>query len=114
MFYSFVQTHLLPHLQPYNGINPHSIVVLDNYCSIHHIAEVVKSITDVGAHVLFLPPYSPDLNPIEKLFSKVKTMLRSAEDILHVADLEILLLHSFASVTEEDCQAWIDHSGIYT
>lgn len=112
VFYRFIQTHLLPHLLPYNGINPHSVVVLDN-CSIHHITEVVKSIQDVGAHVLFLPPYSPDLNPIEELFSKVKTMLRSAEDALAVADLETLLLHSFTSVTEEDCQSWIDHSGIY-
>ena len=69
VFYNFVRTHLLPHLLPYNGINPHSVVVLDN-CSIHHVTEVVKSIQDVGAHVLFLPPYSPDLNPIEELFSK--------------------------------------------
>ena len=66
------------------------------------------------AHILFLPPYSPDLNPIEELFSKVKIILRSAEDLLHVADLETLLLHSFTSVTEEDYQAWIGHSGVYT
>ena len=39
-FYNFVQTHLLPHLMPYNGINPHSVVVLDN-CSIHHVVEVI-------------------------------------------------------------------------
>ena len=66
VFYQFVQTHLLPHLMPYNGINPHSVVVLDN-CSIHNVAEVVASSHDVGALVLFLPPYSPDLNPIEEL-----------------------------------------------
>ena len=113
VFYSFVQTHLLPHLMPYNGTNPHSVVVLDN-CSIHHVAEVVKSINDVGAHVLFLPPYSPDLNPIEELFSKVKTTLKSAEDIVHTSDLETLLLYSFTSVTEEDCMGWINHSQIYT
>ena len=111
VFYSFVQTHLLPHLMPYNGTNPHSVVVLDN-CSIHHVAEVVKSINDVGAHVLFLPPYSPDLNPIEELFSKVITTLKSAEDIVHTSDLETLLLYSFTSVTEEDCMGWINHSQI--
>ena len=66
VFYQFVQTHLLPHLMPYNGINPHSVVVLHNR-SIHNVAEVVASIHDVGALVLFLPPYSPDLNPIEEL-----------------------------------------------
>ena len=69
VFYNFVQTHLLPHLVPYNGINPHSVVILDN-CSIHHIAEVERSISDVGALTLFLLLYSPDLNPIEELFSK--------------------------------------------
>ena len=79
---------------PYNGTNPHSVVVLDN-CSIHHIAEVVTSINDVGAHVLFLPPYSPyspDLNPIEELFSKVTTTLKSAEDIAHTSGLETLIV----------------------
>ena len=42
-FYDFVQTHLLPILQPYNGSNPHSVVIMDN-CSIHHVPEVVKSL----------------------------------------------------------------------
>lgn len=114
VFYNFVQTHLLPHLMPYNGINPHSVVVLDN-CSIHHIAEVERSISEIGALALFLPPYSPDLNPIEELFSKVKTTLKSAEtDMVHVTDLQTLLLASFTQVMEEDCEGWIEHSGIYT
>lgn len=78
LFYNFVQTHLLLNLMPYNGVNPHSLVVLDN-CVIHHITEVIASIEDIGALVLFLPPYSPDLNPIEELFSKLKTTLKSAE-----------------------------------
>ena len=62
VFYNFVHTHLLP----YNGINPHSVVILDN-CSIHHISQVKRSISNVGALAIFLPPYSPDLNPIEEL-----------------------------------------------
>ena len=114
VFYNFVQTHLLPHLMPYNGTNPHSVVVLDN-CSQHHIAEEKHSISEVGALALFLPPYSPDLNPIEELFSKVKTTLRSVEaDMVHITDLQTLLLASFIQVTEEDCQGWIEHSEIYT
>ena len=113
-FYNFVQTHLLPHLMPYNGINPHSVVVSDN-CSIHHVAEVIASIEDVGALVLFLPPYSPDLNPIEELFSKVKTTLKSFEfEMAHITDLQTLLLSSFTSVTVEDCNGWIAHCDIYT
>ena len=67
----FVQTHLLPHLMPFDGRNPHSVVVMDN-CSIHHVQEVVTSILDVGALVHFLASYSPDFNPIEELFAKVK------------------------------------------
>ena len=46
-FYTFVHNNLLQHLIPYNGINPHSVVIMDN-CSIHHIPEVVKAIQDVG------------------------------------------------------------------
>ena len=53
---------------PFDGHNPHSVVILDN-CSIHHIPEIVHMIQEVGALVHFLPPYSPDLNPIEEAFS---------------------------------------------
>ena len=70
-FYDFVQEYLLPLLQPFNGINTHSVVVMDN-CSIHHISEAVKMIEEVGAIVHFLPSYSPDLNPIEEAFSRLK------------------------------------------
>ena len=79
-FYFFVQTHLLPHLQPFNCVNPHSVVILDN-ASVHHVPEVVQSIEEIGALVLFLPPYSPDYNPIEEAFSKVKTTLRSYDSM---------------------------------
>ena len=74
-FYSFVQTHLIPQLMPYNGTNLHSVVIMDNF-SIHHVPEVVKSIQDVGALIQFLPLYSPDFNPIEETFSKVKQSMK--------------------------------------
>jgi len=54
-FYDFIQENLLPHLMPFNGENPHSVVIMDN-CSIHHIDEIVSMIQDVGAIVHFLPP----------------------------------------------------------
>ena len=112
-FYDFVQAHLLPILQPYNGSNPHSVVIMDN-CSIHHVPEVVKSITDVGALVHFLPPYSPDLAPIEETFSKVKTTLKSIESgMIHITDIETLVLLSFTEVTPEDCKGWIYSTGVY-
>jgi transposase len=52
-------------------------VILDNLSS-HKVAGVAEAITAIGAIVLFLPPYSPDLNPKEKLFAKLKARLRKA------------------------------------
>ena len=74
MFYHFVQSSLLSQVMPFNGTNPNSVVIMDN-CSIHHLHDVIKVIHSVGALVLFLPPYSPDLMPIEGCFSKVKHFL---------------------------------------
>ena len=111
IFYDFVQTHLLPILQPYNGSNSHSVVIMDN-CSIHHVPEVVRSITDIGALVHFLPPYSPDLAPIEETFSKVKLTLKSMESrMMHITDIETLVLPSFTEVSAEDCKGWIYSTG---
>lgn len=113
IFYSFVELHLLPHLMPFNGINPHSVVILDN-CSIHHTPFITRMIEDAGSLVHFLPPYSPDFNPIEEAFSKVKTNLRTvASDMGDIDDVECLLLGSFATITPKDCEGWISHSGIY-
>ena len=61
---------------PFNGTNPHSVVVVDN-CSIHHCDEVLTTLRDIGVIVHFLRPYSPDFNPIEEVFSEVKTQLRA-------------------------------------
>ena len=110
-FYKFIQTHLLPHLMPFNGSNPHSVVVMDN-CAIHHVDSIVSSINDVGAIVHFLPPYSPDYQPIEETFSKVKSYSKHGSDS-NIIDIETELLASFTNVTQEDCQGWICHSGIY-
>ena len=56
-FYDFLQTHVLPHLMPFNGQNPHSVVVMDN-CSIHHLEGIATMIQEVGCLVHYLPPYS--------------------------------------------------------
>lgn len=77
-FYHFVCTSLLPHLLPFNGTNKNSIVIMDN-CSIHHAHEVEQVISDAGSVSHYLPPHSPDFNPIELAFSKVKYMMRSLE-----------------------------------
>ena len=72
----------------------------------------MESIQDVGALVHFLPPYSPDLQPIEETFSKVKTEIKILEENDGIVDVELLLLTSFTSITPADCQGWIFHSGI--
>ena len=94
-------------------MNPHSVIILDN-CSIHHASGIVHTIEEVGALVHFLPPYSPDFNPIKEAFSKVKTVLKTTEAAMDVNDVETLLLASFTSITPDDCKGWILHSGIYT
>ena len=87
-FYTFVHENLLQHVMPYNGVNPHSVVVMD-ICSIHCILEVLKAIQDVGTSVYFLPPYSPDFTPIEETFSEVKQSLKSIDkEATDINDLE--------------------------
>ena len=74
----FVQRVLLPNLMLFNGTNPNSVVLLDN-CSVHHVEGVVDTIQEMGTIVHFLPPYCPDLTPIELLFSKVKGLIQAME-----------------------------------
>ena len=75
IFEEFVSRQLLRHVMPFNGINPNSIVVLDN-CSVHYASGIANTLEELGIIVQYLPPYSPDFNPIELLFSKVKYVLR--------------------------------------
>lgn len=71
MFLAYVRTFLCPTLL--SG----DIVILDNLSS-HKVAGIRKAIEATGASLLYLPPYSPDFNPIEKFFSKLKALLRRA------------------------------------
>ena len=106
-FYDFTQKHLLPQLMLFNGVNPHSVVVLDD-CSIHHVEEITTMIEDVGALVHFLPPYSPDLNPIEETFSKVKTEMKNIQQCMtNLLDTETIVLSAFTTITPDDCKGWI-------
>jgi len=72
-FRAWVEQALIPTLKPGD------VVVLDNLGS-HKGKAVRKAIRQAGAHLLFLPPYSPDLNPIEQMFSKLKTLLKKADE----------------------------------
>ena len=72
-FLAYVQQFLIPTLKPGD------IVIMDNLGS-HKGKAVRQAIRKAGAHLLFLPPYSPDLNPIEQMFSKLKALLRKADE----------------------------------
>jgi transposase len=71
LFLAYIEQQLVPTLRP------HDIVVMDNL-SAHKIAGVREAIEAAGASVVYLPPYSPDFNPIEQVFAKLKWLLRSA------------------------------------
>lgn len=71
LFLAYIQDFLCPTLKPGD------IVIADNLSS-HKVAGIKEAIESTGATLRYLPPYSPDLNPIEKMFSKLKSLLRKA------------------------------------
>jgi transposase len=85
------------------------IVILDNL-SCHKTAEVARLIGAAGAEVRYLPAYSPDLNPIEQLFSKLKGLLRSAAARTVGAVIEAMG-EALRAVRLEDILGWFGHSG---
>ena len=78
---------------PYDGENTHSILVMDN-CSIHHVQPVLDTLKQMGILVLLLPPYSPDMNPIEEMFSYIKYYLKDHDPILQALDDPVPLIEA--------------------
>jgi transposase len=85
------------------------IVVLDNLSS-HKGVEIRRAIRAAGAKLFFLPPYSPDLNPIEQAFSKLKTLLRKAAERTVTATWKRIgkLLEDF---TPQECRNYLANAG---
>lgn len=110
-FVDFVRHCLLPVMMPFNGTNPKSLVILDN-ASVHHVEAVEETINGVGALVRFLPAYSPDLNPIEEVFSEVKGILK-ANDAAMQATMSptTLITMAFSQVSQSNCSSYIQHCG---
>ena len=98
IFLAFVAQLLCP------ALRPGDVVVMDNL-SAHKVPEVRQCIENQGATLLYLPPYSPDLNPIEKAWAKLKQMLRAAKARSREA-LEQTLTDLLPRITTEDAQAW--------
>jgi len=85
------------------------VVVMDNLRA-HKVKGIKEAIEARGAKVIYLPPYSPDLNPIEKCWSKIKTYLRAAKARTRQA-LEQALKEALLLVTEKDAQGWFASCG---
>ena len=110
-FLEFVHGTLIPEMEPFDGTKRKSIVVLDN-CSIHHARLVKDALQDAGILVIYLPPYSPDLNPIEQAFSYIKYYLKEHDELLQVVTQPTAIIQAaFDSITAKQCQGWIKHSG---
>lgn len=102
-FLVYVEKILAPELRPGD------IVVMDNLAA-HKVQGVRALIEGAGAHLLYLPPYSPDLNPIEMAFAKLKTLLRGAAErsVEALWDRIGQLLDAFSA---EECANYLKHAG---
>ena len=85
---------------------------MDN-ASIHHVQDVIDLIEQQAqAKVIFLPPYSPDLNPVEIIFSKVKAIMKANDALFQVCSSpRVLLSMAFGMVTINNCISCISHCG---
>jgi len=102
-FLAYVEQFLAPTLKAGD------IVIMDNLSS-HKIAGVEQAITARGAQLLYLPPYSPDLNPIEPAFAKLKALLRKAAERT-VDALWNRLENVLDAFTADDCRNFFRHAG---
>lgn len=103
IFLQFIRECLVPVLQP------GQFVLMDNL-SAHKVSGVRESIESTGARLVYLPPYSPDLSPIELAWSKIKAYLR--KKVARTFDeLQQAICEAFASITPSDLLAWFEHCG---
>ena len=100
---AYVEQVLAPTLQPGD------CVVLDNLAC-HKVAGVRHAIEAVGAQLLYLPPYSPDFNPIEQVFAKLKAHLRALAPRT-VAHLWAAVWPALAAISPAECANYVRHAG---
>jgi transposase len=103
VFLGYLEQVLCPRLKP------GQIVVMDNLSS-HKVIGVSELIHAAGAELLYLPPYSPDFNPIEKCWSKLKQKLRSLKARTLDA-LETAVAQAIPDISTHNAQAWFRHCG---
>jgi len=103
VFLAYLEQVLCPKLKPGD------VVVMDNL-SAHKVKGVRELIEATGAELLYLPPYSPDFNPIEKSWSKLKQLLRAAKARTAEA-LEQAVTQALLAITAENAFAWFQYCG---
>jgi transposase len=103
VFKAYVEQLLVPSLR--RG----DIVVMDNLAA-HKDAQSLAAIRRAGADVMFLPPYSPDLNPIEKAWAKLKEILRRAATLTREA-FDAAVAAAMDMISTDDIRAWAEHAG---
>jgi transposase len=103
IFQAYLEQVLCPQLQPGD------MVVMDNL-SAHKVSGVRELVEDAGAELLYLPPYSPDFNPIEQCWSKFKQLLRSAK-ARSLGTLESSVADALKAITPQDMRGCFRHCG---
>ena len=106
VFHAFVEHLLCPHLRDGH------VVVLDRLPA-HRNLQIRAMIEKTGATVLFLPPYSPELNPIELAWSKIKNIIRKMKP-RSMTDIDRAVAVALPKVSREDSIGWFEHCGINT
>lgn len=102
-FRAYVEQFLAP------ALSPGDVVVMDNLAA-HKVAGVREAVAAAGASILYLPPYSPDLHPIEQMFAKLKSLLRKAAVRTRDALWDTIgqLLDAFSPA---ECRNYLENSG---
>ena len=90
-------------------LSRNDIVIMDNL-RVHKAQGIIEAIEATGAKLLYLPPYSPDFNPIEKMWSKIKAHLRKEKARSH-KHLNKVISDAFLSVTKSDIAGWFASCG---
>jgi transposase len=103
VFEAYLERVLLPSLRP------GQVVVMDNLSS-HKGSRARELIEERGCKLMYLPPYSPDLNPIEEAFAKLKALLRKAGARTHEALIEAMG-RALEAVTASDARGFFEHRG---
>lgn len=102
-FVEYLKEVLIPTL------NKGDVIIMDNMRS-HHVKAVKDVVEKAGMVLLYLPPYSPDFNPIEKMWSKIKAILRKLK-IRVSTELPAAVNNAFSQISVTDCQGWFGSVG---